>query len=392
MITKKIILYLIDLLAIIIFYFAFIYEDAKDNRFVLLIILFLAYIIMSLIKNIIKGNFKTTIFILCSKILILLLIEINSKFAINYFIHGIYLLVIIESTILLNLRSSLIINSISFISSMYKFINIIFINNSISNISQMFLFFLINSLVIVVLGFAKYHKEEKSKLDNIYKELLNAHYKLKNYAEKIQELTTTQERNRIARDLHDTLGHDITGLIMQLEMTSSMMDNDITKAKSLIDDSKITARNSLKKVRRIVETFKEDSKTYNNIDAIKNLIKEFSIKTGININLKIIGDKITISPDIHITLYRIIQESITNAVRHGKANNIKVTIIYEKDYITFRIIDNGIGCDKIYEGYGLKGMNERINLLDGEIKYINKNGFEVSGKLPITLFLKDCEI
>jgi signal transduction histidine kinase len=245
----------------------------------------------------------------------------------------------------------------------------------------MFLFVLINSLVIIILGFAKYHQEEKSKIDNIYKELLSAHYKLKDYAQKIKELTTTQERNRIARDLHDTLGHNMTGLIMQMEMTSSMMDKDMDEAKVLMEESKITARESLKKVREIVETFKDESRMYTDIGAIKELIEEFSNKTGVNIYFEVNGEKIALSPDVYITLYRVIQESMTNAVRHGKADEMKIVIKYEKDVIRFSITDNGVGCDDVCEGYGLKGMRERVSLLGGFIEYRNEYGFEVMGEI-----------
>ncbi|GMQ60659.1 sensor histidine kinase [Vallitalea sediminicola] len=372
---------MIDLLSMIIFYFAFIYEGAKGNRYIILLILFMAYVILSIIKNIFKEHSKVIFVILCLKILIILFIEINSKFAINYFIHAVYLLVIIESTSLLNFRNSMIINCLAFIISMYKFFNLISFNNSISNISQMFLFILINSLVIVVLGFAKYHEEEKSKIDNIYKELLRAHYKLKDYAEKIKELTTIEERNRIARDLHDTLGHDMTGLIMQLEMTSSMIDKDVDAAKGLMEDSKVTARNSLKKVRKIVETFKDESKIYSDIGAINELVDDFSNKTGVNIKFEVKGDKVALSPDVYITLYRIVQESMTNAVRHGEATQIKIIIIYEKNVIRFSITDNGVGCDNVCEGYGLKGMRERVGLLGGFIDYRNECGFEVIGEI-----------
>ncbi|MCT4688786.1 sensor histidine kinase [Vallitalea sp.] len=379
--VRKIGYYLIDLLAMIIFYFAFIYEGAKDNRYVLLLTLFVAYVILSIVKNIFKEHSKIILVILCLKILLLLFIEINSKFAINYFIHAVYLLIIIESTSLLSFKSSLIINSLAFIISLYKFFNLISFNNSISNISQMFLFVLINSLVIIILGFAKYHQEEKSKIDNIYKELLSAHYKLKDYAQKIKELTTTQERNRIARDLHDTLGHNMTGLIMQMEMTSSMMDKDMDEAKVLMEESKITARESLKKVREIVETFKDESRMYTDIGAIKELIEEFSNKTGVNIYFEVNGEKIALSPDVYITLYRVIQESMTNAVRHGKADEMKIVIKYEKDVIRFSITDNGVGCDDVCEGYGLKGMRERVSLLGGFIEYRNEYGFEVMGEI-----------
>ncbi|GKX29780.1 histidine kinase [Vallitalea longa] len=378
--SRKSLYYVIDIITIIIFYFAFTYEGAKDNRFVLLIILFMAYLTMSMIKYFFSDN-RVKAISLIIKILLLLFIEVNSKYAINYFIHAVYLLIMIDSTFLLNLRSSYIINFLSFIGSMYKFINLISINNTISNISQMFLFILINSLVIVILGFAKYHQEGREKIDNLYKELLKAHKKLQDYADKIKDLTVVEERNKIARDLHDTLGHDMTGLIMQLEMVSTMMDEDIDSAKNLMEDSKTNARSSLKKVREIVETFKDESEKSNDVDDIRELVDEFSRKTGISINFKVVGDKVIFGPDVTITLYRVIQEAMTNAVRHGRAKEISIVIMYDVDRIGFSIVDNGAGCDKVVEGYGLRGMKERVDLLGGELWYESKDGFQIGGNI-----------
>ncbi|MCT4598379.1 MAG: sensor histidine kinase [Vallitalea sp.] len=381
--SNKYIYYIIDIVTIIIFYFAFIYESAKGSRYNILIVLIIIYLVLAILEKFVVRKTGIISLILLLKITLLIVIELNSKFAINYFLHAIYLLIIIEATILLSTRTSIIINIIAFAISMYKFLNLVTISRSISNIAQMFLFILINSLVIVIMEFAKYHVQEKKKIDCLYMELQDAHNRLKNYSNKIKELTVMEERNRIARDLHDTLGHDLTGLIMQLEMTSSVIDDDIQLSKEFIDNSKTTARDSLIKVRKIVEALKEDSYIDTDKDNMLKLIDEFSYKTGIEVNYTVEGEKIALPPDISITLYRIIQEAMTNAVRHGKANIINVSINYQIDLITFHIIDNGIGCMNITEGYGLKGMKERIEMIGGNITYSGKDGFEIEGKIRI---------
>ncbi len=310
--------------------------------------------------------------LLMLKVVIIAFIEFNSKFAINYFIHALYLSVIIESTFFLTLRKNLIIGSMVLIASMYKFVSLLIINPSFSNMSQMFLFALINVFIMVVMGFAKHHKDEKNKVDELYRKLLDAHHQLQQYAERIKSLTVVEERNRIARDLHDTLGHDLTGLIMQLEMTSSMLEDDVDAAKELMEQSKHTSRDSLKKVRQIVEAFKEDNKTYTKLDEINRLVQDFASKTGATIHLNITGEKIALLPEVYITLYRIIQEAMTNAIRHGKADIINILIHLEKRNMTFHIEDNGRGCKHVEEGYGLKGMRERIDILGGSLTYTHK--------------------
>lgn len=379
---KHLVYYLMDIPTIIIFYFAFSYEDARGSRYSLLLILFGAFIILSIIQKFCKP--KAYIFMLLMlKVVAVAFIEMNSKFAINYFIHALYLSIIIESTFFLTLGKNLIISGIVFIASMYKFVSLLIISPSYSNKSQMFLFALINVFIMVVMGFAKHHQKEKNKIDELYKKLLNAHQQLQQYADRIKALTVIEERNRIARDLHDTLGHDLTGLIMQLEMTSSVLEDDVGAAKELMQQSKRTSRESLKKVRQIVEAFKEDNKIYTNLDEIHRLVHDFASKTGATIHLNITGEKISLLPEVYITLYRIVQEAMTNAIRHGKANDISILIHLSKRIMTFHIEDNGIGCKHVEEGYGLKGMRERIDLLGGSMVYTHKKGFVVDGTLLI---------
>lgn len=379
-VINKYIYYIIDIVTIIIFYFAFIYESAKGSRYNLLLAFIIVYLILAMIEKFLLRRASIISLIMLLKILLLVFIEINSKFAINYFLHAIYLLIIIEATFLLSIKTSIIINLVAFIISMHKFISLMLISSNVSNTAQMFLFLLINSLVIVIMEFAIYHKEEKHKMDNLYIELQDAHNKLKNYSNIIKELTVIEERNRIARDLHDTLGHNLTGLIMQLEMASSVIDEEQELSKELIEASKTTARDSLKQVRLIVEAIKGDNHIAD-MEEINKLINCFSEKTGIKVDCRIEGKKVSLAPDISITLYRIIQEAMTNAVRHGKADEINIIIIFSSNLISFDIQDNGKGCKMIKESYGLRGMKERIAMLGGDITFYNMNGFRIQGQI-----------
>ncbi|EOC99556.1 two-component sensor histidine kinase [Caldisalinibacter kiritimatiensis] len=243
-------------------------------------------------------------------------------------------------------------------------------------------FTLLNIFVLVVINFAQYFREQKLKKDLLYDELLDTHKKLKEYAQKIEELTILEERNRIARDIHDTLGHMMTGIIMELEMASHIIDKDTGKAKKLLKASKTSAREGLSKIRQVVETLKPDKQISKGIDSIKELIDEFSQKTGVDIDLNIIGSIKKLTPTVSVTLYRVVQESLTNAVRHGKATKIIVNISLTKEKIEFQIKDNGIGDKDIKLGFGLKGMTERVRALHGEIEFKVGDGFIVRGYIP----------
>lgn len=364
----------------LIFYMAVYFENASGNRLYILLALFAAYIILGSLR---KRLYNNEIWLSCSfvvDIILVYLLEYNSRFLINYFFHSFYIVILLEVSITLKREKSLIISIISVCVSLIKYIFLISYNSNLASLSQMAFFLLINALILVIANFAQYNREEKEKKELLYNELLKTHKKLKLYSDKVEELAAIEERNRIARDIHDTLGHNMTALIMQIEMSSHMMDEDIQRAKVLIDSAKEKARQGLLSVRKVVETLRIEE-TKQEANSIQALIDEFSSAAGIEIELETIGETIIISPNTNITLYRIVQEALTNAVRHGKATRIKVVIIYKNDITEFEIRDNGRGTKKIKEGYGLKGMMERVVSLNGKVEFESRNGFTVKGYL-----------
>lgn len=365
---------------ILIFYMAVYFETASGIRMYKLTGIFVLYIILGILR---KFFYKNEILLSISfliDILLVFLLEHNSRFLINYFFHSFYIVILLEVSLTLKRDKSLVISIITVGVSLVKYILLISYDSNLANLSQIAFFILVNALILVIVNFAQYNKEEKEKKDLLYSELLSTHKKLKEYSEKIEALAVIEERNRIARDIHDTLGHNMTALIMQMEMATHMMDEDMDKSKELLNSAKRMARDGLLSIRRVVETLRVEE-TIGKTNSIKELVEEFSIASGIEIEFEIIGEHVSINPDIDTTLYRIVQEALTNAVRHGKVTKVKVEIRYNK-YIEFYIKDNGIGAEIIKEGYGLKGMKERIGSLNGKVEFESKNGFIVKGYLP----------
>ena len=204
---------------------------------------------------------------------------------------------------------------------------------------------MVNILILVVAAFAQHTKEENEKKDILYKELLETHKKLKEYTDELNRLSVIEERNKIARDIHDNLGHNMTALIMQLQMVEHYAKTDPEKA-------------------------------------IKILVEEFSQKTGIKIELKIDGE-VTNNHGANSAIYHILQEGLTNAVRHGKADRILVELKYTEEYIKFYIKDNGQGALAFIEGYGIKGIKERVRDNDGSVEFTSENGIIIDGMIKI---------
>ncbi|WP_427338348.1 sensor histidine kinase [Caloranaerobacter sp. DY30410] len=367
-----------------IFYTAVYFENTFGKRFYTLILIFIAYIILGVIRRKLCNKYFTLFMSFFIDILLIFLLEHNSRFLINYFLHSFYIVIILEASLTLKRDKSLIISIVAVLVSLIKSIMLIYYKSNLANISEMAFFALINILTLIVTNFAQYNKEEKEKKELLYKELLKAHKKLKEYSDRVERLTIIEERNRIARDIHDTLGHKMTVLIMQLEMSSYMIDENIEKAKQLIEDAKKQAREGLLSIREVVETLRINDNIPQGIDFIKQMTDEFSKKTGTDVELKIKGNQIKIPSNVNTVLYRIVQESLTNAVRHGKASKVDIEIIFKGKSVNFCIKDNGIGADNIKEGYGLKGIRERVEHFNGKVKFESRGGFEVKGYLPIS--------
>jgi signal transduction histidine kinase len=187
----------------------------------------------------------------------------------------------------------------------------------------------------------------------------------------------------IARDLHDTLGHDMTGLIMQIEMGTRLLEDEDQHAEGLelLEAAKKSARDSMAKVRQIVQALKTGEMETWSVTSIQRLIDTFSEKTGVKIHLSIVGEHV-VTPDISIALYRLIQEGLTNSVRHGKATQVAVDIIFDEEKLSVKIEDNGRGCKHMKKGNGIKGMEERVEQLGGEIDLTCKSGFTVIAYIP----------
>jgi signal transduction histidine kinase len=357
------------------------YEDPFGIRKTILISLILIYTVFISFQMIAKKRIVQLTLIMLS-VIVLIIIEINSKYAIDYFFHSMYILMLMYVVIHYDKKAGLILSIILTLGSIVKFAELLTIQMSPANLAMFVFFFTVQMLVLLVAIFAKVYREENAKTKQLYEELLETHKQMKKYSNEIKQLTMVEERSKIARDLHDTLGHDMTGLIMQMEMTTRFFSaNDTEQGIATLEKAKKSARESLAKVRQILNTLKNENEIEWTNTSLYELAEDFANKTETEIHCEIIGDK-SVRPDVGITIYRIIQEGLTNAIRHGKATKVKIIITYKDQEVLFYIEDNGSGCSEVIKGNGLNGMLERVALLQGKISFENTKGFLITGSLP----------
>lgn len=211
---------------------------------------------------------------------------------------------------------------------------------------------------------------------------LNAN--LEEMADMREKMGETKERNRLAREIHDTLGHTLTGLALGLDACGTLIDIDCDKAKLQIENLANIARAGLQDVRHSVNKLRPDSLMKHSLfEAFEEMIKNFEISTGVKVNFNCHLESLSFETDEEDTIYRIIQEGLTNALRHGQAKNIFVSFAKDEKNLIIIIEDDGIGSKNIKEGFGLHHMQERVNLLNGNVRWYSNNGFELIVEIPL---------
>lgn len=240
-------------------------------------------------------------------------------------------------------------------------------------------------LIFIVMLMMKDRKEKK-RIKQLNAQLQRANEQLHEFALEKELMGETKERNRLAREIHDTLGHILTGISVGIDATLVLMDIAPDKAREQLEEIGLTAKRGLKDVRRSVRKLKPDALERLSLDnAIHQMIEDMAKVTNTKIYFVSYVDKLHFEPDEEEVIYRIIQESTTNSIRHGKATEIWIQINEKNGELVLLVSDNGAGCDKVKEGFGLKHIRERVELLNGEVTYQGMIGFTVLAKIPVRI-------
>ena len=227
-------------------------------------------------------------------------------------------------------------------------------------------------------------EESNRRLQAANAELNENRQKLQEAYKNLQEVTVLEERQRIAKDIHDTAGHSITTIIMQTEAAKLVIDSDPEDAKRKIAAANLQARSALEELRESVHLLSGASEQLTLREALMNIIHESTDGTGIVIRADI--DDITLCSAKHRFLCNTLKEGISNGLRHGNATAFYFELKKKGDRIAFLLSDNGRGVDgaKLKKGFGLRGMTARVESLGGEVSFESEpdEGFEIHISLP----------
>jgi signal transduction histidine kinase len=217
----------------------------------------------------------------------------------------------------------------------------------------------------------RYQAQQKEQLRQVMyqlktktKELENTNQKLKETTMELEDITVLRERNRIAREIHDTVGHTLTTVLLEMEAGERLIPLEPAIAATKINLAKTQVRKGLNDLRKSVETIKSGNEMLDFISAVKLLIHETMLHGEIHIKYTI-SELPPLTPMHEKTLFRVLQEGLTNGIRHGKSTAFVFNLKRNGESIDFFLQDNGTGAAQIVPGFGLTTMNERVKELGG---------------------------
>jgi signal transduction histidine kinase len=228
--------------------------------------------------------------------------------------------------------------------------------------------------------------EAEKKMQQLLEENRRQNQLLEQYAKQVEKVTLLEERNRLARELHDTIGHTYTSVIMGLDAAAFLIEASPEKAKDQVERLGTVMRKSLEEVRDHLHQMSPSGEEKEEFaEKLRGVADEFALHTKIEIKFESSGGNVTPSIQGSIALVRCLQEALTNAVRHGKASEIFIRLQQKPSQVLLTIQDNGRGMDVIRYGFGLSGMKERLESLQGELTLESKveQGTIVTCILPI---------
>ncbi|OUL37446.1 two-component sensor histidine kinase [Nostoc sp. T09] len=291
----------------------------------------------------------------------------------------IYIILVTRSCLIFNLSGRLVVTFISFI------LFLLTLQQRLHNFpvspqaQERFQFFTLSlsllfglSLIFVLLLMNTVLSERQSR-----EELAIANEKLRQYALRIENQATLEERNRIAREIHDSLGHSLTALNLQLETALKLSQSNPSKAQSFLARAKELGSKALQDVRQSISTMRSHPLQEQSLEqAVRGLLEDFQHANGFS-PICIINLEDSLPNELKTAIYRIIQESLTNISKHAQATEVRIELDKTPRSLRLTIEDNGKGFDfkQNTTGFGLQSMRDRTLAIGGVFNILSAPGY-----------------
>ena len=223
---------------------------------------------------------------------------------------------------------------------------------------------------------------ERHRIEEELRMAFQANRELNSYLALSEKIAEDRERKRIAREIHDTLGHALTGISAGIDAVKVLVDIDTNRAKEQLNNVSVVVRDGIRDVRGSLNKMRPGALENNTLkEALIKIIREYEAISNLEIHLLYKWDNIDLDIAKEDIVFRVIQESITNSVRHGHAKTIWIELLEKETYV-MTIQDDGVGFDELHYGYGLKQMQERLMIIGGSVRFENRDGFYTHIEIP----------
>lgn len=216
-------------------------------------------------------------------------------------------------------------------------------------------------------------EQARHEVNRLIGDLEAANVRLREFANQVEELTITKERNRLAREIHDGLGHYLTTIYMQIQASLAVMPQNPDTARQMMEKAQNLSQEALQEVRRSVSSLRSEEAlpVPSRIEKLLQDGESSSLQTA----FKMIGKPRELDGKKSVTLFRAAQEGFSNTRKHAQASNFSITLDYsDPQIVRMTLQDDGRGTNTIEGGFGLVGLRERLNLVEGNCEIFTSKG------------------
>jgi len=247
----------------------------------------------------------------------------------------------------------------------------------------LFVFALLFTVVFTSLAVGS--ERARSEVLRLASELQQANHRLRAYAVQADELAASRERNRLAREIHDSLGHSLTVVNVQLEAARALRDTDAAAAWGAVEKAQKLTLAGLGEIRRSVASLRASPLDDRPLPQALAVLAEEGRAEGTFVEVEVLGTPRPLPPAAALTLFRAGQEGLTNARKHAQARRVRLTLDYTVPQAArVAVVDDGRGADGVEQGFGLLGLRERAQLLGGRVRVETApgKGFTLEVEVP----------
>lgn len=245
------------------------------------------------------------------------------------------------------------------------------------------------NLILIVLFFyflIQSKIQENKEFIRVNDELSHKVQELEVVQAKLEDTAKMKERNRLAHEIHDILGHSLTSISTGLEACIEVSRTEAPRLYDRLAKIKHVTDKGLTDIRRSVRELKNDAIEKSSLlGALQDLISDVNSMGRTHVSFSLAGEPVTLDDDEEQTVYRLVQESLTNSLKHGKATEIVIELTFLQHRLDIQIQDNGNGSEAVHKHFGLEHIDERIALLGGTVTFLTSegSGFTTNASIPL---------